>query len=207
MIHVINFKNLSKYGEIFQNQFKLRHNGFIERQKYDVKVFDGLEYDQYDTPATTYFIYSSDGKNVEGVSRLIPTQQGCMLKDYWPDLVQDKSLLSSDDVWESTRFCIDNKLSPDYRRNICNQLACAHIEFGLAYNIRMIIGLMPTLILRSVFEKSGVRLDRLGEVFQIGDHSKVQAAGIPIDYTQIDSVLKKTGLFNVTGLNNIKVAA
>lgn len=92
----------------------------------------------------------ADGDTALGLSRFIPTTQACMLADLWPTLVRDKSLLRDESVWESTRFAIKKDLPSDLRRRICYELCAAHIEFGLARGIRMIIGLMPTLILKRV---------------------------------------------------------
>ncbi|MDD3020699.1 MAG: acyl-homoserine-lactone synthase [Alphaproteobacteria bacterium] len=197
MIHCVTYNNLGKYSKLFQSQFRLRHEAFIERQGYEVKTYEGMEYDQYDTPATVYLIYADDAEEEAlGISRFMPTEQGCMLADLWPELVKDKSILGAKDIWESTRFAIKRDLPPETRRRICHELCSAHIEFGLENDIAMIIGLMPTLILRSVYERSGVTLERLGDSYEIGKHSRVQAAGIPINFEQVVSVWKKTGVSN-----------
>ena len=197
MIHCVTYNNLDKYAKLFQSQFRLRHEAFIERQGYEVKTYEGMEYDQYDTPATVYLIYADDDEEEAlGISRFMPTEQGCMLADLWPDLVKDKSVLGAKNIWESTRFAIKRDLPPQVRRKICYELCSAHIEFGLENEIEMIIGLMPTLILRSVYERSGVTLKRLGDEYEIGKHSRVQAAGIPINFEQVVSVWNKTGVSN-----------
>lgn len=200
MIKLITYDNLEQNGRLFSEHFKLRHQEFIERQDYEVRSYYGREYDEYDTPAASYVVYveNEDGP-VLGASRLTPTPHGCMLNDYFPELVDNKSLLNSPQIWEGTRFCIDSNLPGAMRRQICYELALSYVEFGYINNLKMIIGLMPTLILRSVFERSGIFLDRLGKIDEIGQHSKIQAAGIPINLDQLISVKNKTGYFNVLG--------
>ncbi len=197
MIKAISHLNLSDFGSLYLGQFKLRHQEFIERQDYDVKTLHGMEFDEYDTLASVYLVYTENGRDVLGVSRLTPTDKGCMLADHWPDLVEDKTILSAPDIWEGTRFCIDRHLPADKRLSILRQLSLSYIEFALANGISRIIGLMPTLILRSVFERSGVTLERLGPVQQIGQHAKIQAASITINTQQLHQVQRQTGLNDV----------
>ena len=41
--------------------------------------FQGMEYDQYDTPAATYFVWQDGEGVVRGVARVIPTDRPYML--------------------------------------------------------------------------------------------------------------------------------
>lgn len=205
MIKAISHLNLSDCGQLYLGQFKLRHQEFIERQDYDVKTLHGMEFDEYDTLASVYLVYTENGRDVLGVSRLTPTDKGCMLADHWPDLVEDKTLLCAPDIWEGTRFCIDRHLPAEKRLGILRQLSLSYIEFGMANGISRIIGLMPTLILRSVFERSGVTLERLGPVQQIGQHAKIQAASIAVNAQQLLQVQRQTGLKDVLEHNTREV--
>ena len=195
MIKVITYKDINTNYPLFIGQFKLRHREFLVRQSYDVRSLDGLEFDAYDTIASVYLVYSEDGRNVLGLSRLTPIRYGCMLADHFPQLVDDQTIFSSSrNIWEGTRFCIDRRLAPEQRANICHKLVAAYLQFGLERNIDQIIGLMPTVILRTVFERSGVLLNRLGAAQKVGDHTKVQAASIEITPDQWQRVRMATGL-------------
>jgi len=188
MLKVISYKNIAANADLFYSQFQLRHREFIDRQRYDVKVFDGMEFDEYDTLASVYLVYTRDNKTVLGCSRLTPLEYGCMLADHFSDLVADKSIFKAPNVWEGTRFCIDKRLSPDDRRDICFALCAGYLEFGLSRGIDQIIGTMQTAILRSVWERSGVTLERLGPVLRIGEHARVQAASIHVSHDQARSI-------------------
>ncbi len=131
MISCISCENAHLFGPAFHSQFQLRYRAFIERQDYDVRIYKGMEYDQYDTPASHYLVYHTPDGRALGVSRLTPTTQGCMLKDLWPDMVEDKELLSSAQVWEGTRYCIDKDVEPALRTRIIHEMAIAYLEFGL----------------------------------------------------------------------------
>jgi acyl homoserine lactone synthase len=193
MISCISCENVHLFGPAFHSQFQLRYRAFIERQDYDVQIYKGMEYDQYDTPASYYLVYHTPEGRALGVSRLTPTTQGCMLNDLWPGLVEDKTLLSSAQVWEGTRYCIDKDIDADLRRAIIHKMAVAYLEFGLQAGISRIIGMMPTYIYRSVFEKPGIEMEYLGPVTVIGRH-RVRAVAIPVDHRQLHNVRARTGI-------------
>ena len=193
MISCISCANVHEFGRAYHSQFRLRHEGFIERQDYDVSVYEGLEFDQYDTPASRYLVYHTPDGQALGVSRLAPTTLSCMLKDLWPNLVENKDLLQSDSVWEGTRYCIAKDLPPPLRQRIVHEMACAYLEFGLVMGLSKIIGLMPTYIYRSVFERPGIAMDYLGSVEMIGRH-RCRAVAIPVNAQQLANVRRKTGI-------------
>ena len=131
MISCISCENIHEFGPAFHSQFRLRYGGFVERQQYDVSVYDGMEFDRYDTPASRYLVYHTDEGRALGVSRLTPTMLSCMLAGSVAALVEDKTLLQSETVWEGTRYCVDKDVAPDLRQRIVHEMACAYLEFGL----------------------------------------------------------------------------
>jgi acyl homoserine lactone synthase len=73
MISCITCENIHLFGPAFHSQFRLRYRAFIERQDYNVRIYNGMEYDQYDTPASHYLVYHTGEGRALGVSRLTPT--------------------------------------------------------------------------------------------------------------------------------------
>ncbi len=193
MISCLSYSNVHEFGPAFHSLFRLRYGEFIERQQYDVPHYDGMEFDQYDTPASRYLVYHTDAGEALGLTRLTPTSLSCMLKDLWPDLVDDKSLLRSESVWEGTRYCVDNRVTPALRQRIVNEMACAYLEFGLRLGLAKIIGLMPTFIYRSVFVRPGIAMEHLGRVEKI-DGQRCRALAIPVTAQQLVNVRNKTGI-------------
>ena len=108
-------------------------------------------------------------------------------------MVEDKELLDSTQVWEGTRYCIDKGVEPALRTTIIHEMAAAYLEFGLQAGIRKIIGMMPTYIYRSVFEKPGISMEYLGPVTVIGRH-RIRAVAIPVEPSQLHNVRAKTGI-------------
>jgi acyl homoserine lactone synthase len=203
MLKVISYKTISTTPDLFFGMHRLRHREFIDRQNYAVKSVDGMEYDEYDNPfAASYLVYCEDGKRVLGCSRLMPVEGRCMLRDHFPHLVNDPSIFTAAGTWEGTRFCVDSTLPPDKRLSILRNISVGYLEFALMNGVDRIIGLMPTLILRTVFERNGIALRRLGSAFTIGENSKVQAACIDTSFEQYMRACAKTGVYSPLGLLN-----
>ena len=193
MITCINYKNLHEFGAEFYSSFKLRHESFITRQSYDVSVYNQMEFDKYDTPAATYLVYHDDEGTALGVSRLTPTVLSSMLEDLFPEFVNDTSVFKNPRIWEGTRYCINKNLPIDLRKKIVNEMALAYLEFGIDQGLSHIVGMMPTYIYRSVFERPGIKMEYLGEIQKIDGH-KVRAVSIPIKQEQLDSIREKTNI-------------
>jgi len=186
-----------QYGDLYRDQFRLRHQEFIDRQSYDVKVYKGMEFDEYDTPATTYLVCADINRKVLGVSRLIPTDVRCMLVERWPHTLFNPKDIISSHTWEGTRFCVDKTLSPAIRKKVSQELCAAYLEFGLEKGINKIIGLMQTYVLRSVFGRSGIQYTALGDVTTVDRYAKVQAAEMFVSTLQLENMRKCTGLKSV----------
>jgi N-acyl-L-homoserine lactone synthetase len=194
MISCISCSNIHEFGKAYESQFKLRYGEFVARQSYNVPHYEGMEFDKYDTPASRYLIYHTDDGTALGVSRLTPTTVSCMLKDLWPQLVDDKSQLQSETVWEGTRYAVDKSVTPELRDRIIDEMALAYLEFGLRHGLTKIIGLMPTYIYRSVFVKRGIQMDELGPIEKI-DGQRCRAVAIPVSVAQLNSARRNTGIF------------
>lgn len=201
MLKILSYKTISKTADLFFSQFQLRNREYLERQRYDVKYYEGMEFDEYDNLSTQYIVYTDDDKTVLGLSRFTPIETGCMLREHFPEFVDDHSIFEKPNIWEGTRCTIDSRLPPDIRRKIGIELACGYVEFGLHVQADQIIGMMPTLILKSVFERNGISLDRLGQAQPVGAHRKIQAASINVSTKHLENVERLHGVSNVLGLN------
>ncbi|MGB9154795.1 MAG: acyl-homoserine-lactone synthase [Alphaproteobacteria bacterium] len=195
MIVCVKYENLDQYGKAFHSQFCLRHQCFIERQNYNVSKYNGMEFDQYDTPAAVYLVYLSPEKEALGCSRLTPVDRGSMLADLWPGLVDHPEEAFTPGAWEGTRFCIAKSLPMDVRQRICRELVIGYFEAGLDIGIKNIIGVMPPLILRTVFGGAGCQYDLLGKRMRIPSGEMIAAATMQITSDALHNVRKATGIF------------
>lgn len=110
---------------------ELRHRVFIQRAAYDVPSYDGMEYDQFDTPACTYALVTWRGRGV-GCWRAIPTTQPFLLPVLWPEAIP---LPRGEYKWEISRFGVDNDLSVETRRTVAALLVRGLVEHALAEDV------------------------------------------------------------------------
>ncbi len=155
MIYCVNHKTIPYFGNAWVSQFQLRYQLLVDAQYWNLSRFQGMEYDQYDTPAATYLVWQDITGIARGSVRVVPTDRPYMLKDLWPDMVEKCPLPQSLSVWEATRFCVDKSLPKDLRQRIKHELVCAFLEFGLKNDVKQMIGVMPPKLWDSVFIKSG----------------------------------------------------
>lgn len=59
----LSFANMHNHGELMANLFRARRDSFILRNQWDLPEALGMEYDQYDTPASRW-IAVHDGPQI-----------------------------------------------------------------------------------------------------------------------------------------------
>jgi acyl homoserine lactone synthase len=156
MIEAFSIATAHFFQDALASQARLRYDVFVRRRGLDHSSWDGLEFDEFDTPAATYLVWRDNDRIVRGVARLLRTTRPYMLRSHWPYLVADGVLPSSIDVFEVTRVCIDKSVNPVLRRTIFPELLCAIQEFLLLNGGTSMIGVTREHLL-SHFIRSGIR--------------------------------------------------
>lgn len=125
MIEALSLANGHRFQDALASQARLRYETFVERRGLPHSFHEGLEFDEFDTPAARYLVWRDENRVVRGLVRMLPTTRPYMLQSYWPHLVAEGSLPSSSGVWELTRVCVDKSLDPKVRRTVLPELLCA----------------------------------------------------------------------------------
>lgn len=198
-IDCFNVTTAHLYGDALASQFRLRHQVFIERVDYKVPTWKGMEFDQFDTPATQYFVWRDEDGVARGIARLAPTSLKYMLQEVWPDKITEIDPPHCDEVWEGTRFGVDHSLPAAQRNAIVKELVCAYIEYATLHGIDDIIGVMPVGIWRAVFARNGWKCTPIGPVWR-EDGIEVQAARLPVSMETLQAVRHRTKASNVLNL-------
>lgn len=81
-----------------------RHSVFVEELGWQLACQEGDERDQFDRPDTVYVVAQDDAGELCGCARLLPTTQGYLLGDVFPELMNGVSPPHSPDLWELSRF-------------------------------------------------------------------------------------------------------
>lgn len=125
----LSYENMHAHGELFANVFRARKQSFIIQQNWDLPEALGMEYDQYDTPASRWIAVHEHGQVLGGM-RLTPTTARCGLYSYMIrdaqrglldtipiDLLYDEAPVDAH-IWESTRVFVSHDAPMVIRRKI-----------------------------------------------------------------------------------------
>ena len=182
------------FGDALPGQHRLRHRIFVDRQHYDVPVHDGMEFDQFDTPAAWYVVRRDEHNVVRAINRLIPTTRPYMLPALWPDLVQACDLPANARIWEGSRIGVDGSLDARLRDRYFSELLCGVLEFGLHMGIDWYIGVMPTAIAKRSMAGAGLDVEWLGEPRVIGQSWNVVPLRINVTEASLAEVRRRKNI-------------
>jgi acyl homoserine lactone synthase len=160
----------------------LRRKVFKDRLDWSVAITGDLEIDRYDTLDATYLVVADRGA-VLGCVRLLPTTGPNMLADTFPELLDGAPAPSSNQIAESSRFCVDTELTDATTegglRRATFMLFAAMLEWGEARGLTS-IATVTDLRMERILRRAGWALQRLGQPRRIG--STVAVAGLlPIE--------------------------
>src|SRR6185437_10908809 len=99
------------YGEFIDaltDMHRLRYRVFKERLGWDVETAGDLEIDEFDALQPAYLLLRTEDGRLAGCVRLLPSSGPTMLRDTFPALLPSGPMLEAHDVWESSRFALDN---------------------------------------------------------------------------------------------------
>lgn len=132
MIEVIQTGQAGKTLSIIE-MHRLRKIIFRDRMQWNVDISkEGLEIDNYDLPETVYILARDNQSRVVGVWRMLPSTLPSMVRQIWPQFMEDFPLPVHEDVWETSRFGVysyeqDNRAYVEQTR-----LTTAHLISALA---------------------------------------------------------------------------
>lgn len=191
MIDCFTIETAHLFGDALAQQFRLRHKLFVEKNRWGVPAWKGMEYDQYDTPAALYLVWRDTGGAVRGVARMAPTEVPYMIKDLWPNMVEGGAPVSPL-IWESTRLGVDHDLPKELRRQVLAELVQGYLEASLAYGLTGLIGVGYSWCWEHSFTRMGWAPQRLGPICPI-DGEPAYVAMLPVSPERLAQVRAVTG--------------
>lgn len=126
----LSFANIHNHGELFANMLRARRELFIGHNKWKLPEAMGMEYDQYDTPASRWVVVHDELGRVLAGNRLTPTTAQCGIYSY---MIRDaqRGLLDTipshllyeeapvmESVWESSRLFVSHDVPAAMRRRV-----------------------------------------------------------------------------------------
>lgn len=180
----LSFQNMHHHGELFVKLLKARRQTFIVQNNWDLPEAEGMEYDQYDTPASRWVAVHERGEILAGI-RLTPTTAKCgiytyMIRDAQAgllDTIPDSLLYDPAPVdpfiWESSRVFVCQNVSSRMRMRVQASLMTGLISAARDLGARQVLGLVPAVWSRWV-SRLGIEAEEAGPAFEIeGTRSQV----------------------------------
>lgn len=153
-VTTLSYHNLHNHGQLFANMFRARHRTFILHNKWDLPEADGMEFDQYDTPASRWVAVHERGEVLAGV-RLTPTEHRCgiysyMIRDAQRGLLETipTDLLNfqapvDPNIWESSRVFVSDDVPASDRLRVQMQLIHEMVVSARALGATQVLGIIP----------------------------------------------------------------
>ena len=176
----LSFANLHNHGELFANMLRARRELFIVHNKWKLPEAMGMEYDQYDTPASRWVVVHDDMGRVMAGNRLTPTTTTCGIYSYMirdaqrgllntiPSNLLFKDAPVADTIWESSRLFVAHDVPSSIRRRVHAQLI-AHLGtavrgLGATHCLTLLAATWPRWA-----DRVGVKMSAMGPVMEIDD--------------------------------------
>ncbi|MDA0223701.1 MAG: N-acyl-L-homoserine lactone synthetase [Proteobacteria bacterium] len=152
----LSFENMHNHGELFANLFRALKQSFIVQNNWDLPEANGMEYDQYDTPASRWIAVHQFGEVLAGI-RLTPTTARCgiytyMIRDAQKGLLESipQELLYSEapiapHIWESSRVFVSQNVPSNMRMRVQANLMGEMISAARTLGATQILGLVPAV--------------------------------------------------------------
>lgn len=153
-VTTLSFDNMHNHGELFANLLRARHQAFIVHNKWDLPQADGMEFDQYDTPASRWVAVHENGRVLAGI-RLTPTTHRCGIYSY---MIRDAQLGLLDTIpqnllyeeapvgahiWESSRVFVSEAVPARERLRVQLQLRQEMVNSARQLGATSVLGLIP----------------------------------------------------------------
>ncbi|HHC30036.1 MAG TPA: N-acyl-L-homoserine lactone synthetase [Rhodobacterales bacterium] len=150
----LSFANIHNHGELFANLLRARRTSFIVRNKWDLPEAMGMEFDQYDTPASRWVAVHDFGRVYAGI-RLTPTTARVGIYTY---MIRDaqRGLLESipsnllyeeapvaENIWESSRVFVAEDTPQKLRRVVHLHLIEEMTKAARDLGATQVLGLIP----------------------------------------------------------------
>lgn len=174
----LSFANMHNHGELFANMLRARRELFIVHNKWNLPEAMGMEYDQYDTPASRWVVVHDETGKVLAGNRLTPTTHACGIYSYMirdaqrglletipANLLHDRAP-TAEHIWESSRLFVAHDTPAAIRRRVhaqlISQLGDTVRSLGATHCLTLLSATWPRWA-----DRVGVKMREMGPVLVI----------------------------------------
>ncbi len=167
---------------------RLRARIFRGRLQWNVSCTSGMEMDQFDEMRPTYILCLSTSSVVVGCARLLPATDRTMLREVFPQLLDQRQLTTHRRMVESSRFCVDTDSTADREQGRLHPatltMFAGIVEWSILNGYSEIVTATDVRFER-ILRRAGWHLSRLGEPTMINETRSV-AGILPADWKSFD---------------------
>ncbi len=182
-VTTLSFDNMHNHGVLFTTMLRARHETFIQQRKWDLPEADGMEFDQYDTPASRWIAVHEFGEVLAGI-RLTPTTHRCGIYSYMirdaqlglldaipQNLLFDEAPVAAH-IWESSRVFVSPSVLARKRLRVQISLISEMVTTARQLGATSVLGLIPEHSPR-LARWTGIDCKPVGPVLDIGGTKSV----------------------------------
>lgn len=152
MLKLIEGSYASFFPRELDAMFRNRAQTFAERLGWEVVVKNGYERDRFDDLNPLYLVsVDPDTERYQGSLRLLPTTGPNMLRDVFPQLLEEGEVVESATIWEVSRICSIAPEKYSGRRMsgvVLRELIAGIAEVGLIAGLTQLVAVFDERLLR-----------------------------------------------------------
>lgn len=165
-VHVVDTSNAYEYLPQLEQFFRERHRVYADELKWVPTSPDGLERDQFDTPAATYLLVM-EGAELIGGSRMITTDRPHLVSEVFPGIFNRAPIVRDPLVVEWTRGFIKAGMREGAGLAIKGKCCAAVMEYCLNHGYRQVGGIQDAKWL-AIWRRMGWSVHVHGDPVDIG---------------------------------------
>jgi acyl-homoserine lactone synthase len=176
--------------KILAQIFRLRHDVFIKEKGWNLKSYNGLEFDQFDTSDTLYLVEFDEDGEIAATVRMNAMNRPTLLSEIFADMC-DGGPPKVANMWELTRGAIAGHVR---KSKHFGHIECATIEAALLWGVTKACGLFGVDLLMKKM-RCGLDAKPLGQPRMIEGEANVVA-----EFEMSSDVLQRTrNLYRIAG--------
>lgn len=175
MIQLITANRYGEFIDALTDMHRLRYRVFKQRLDWEVETAGDMEVDDFDALQPAYLLLRTLDGAVCGCVRLLPSTGPNMLRDTFPVLLDGQAAPSSSDIWESSRFALEQAHINQGAQTVARltyELFAAMVEFGLARRLTSIVT-VTDIRMERILRRAQWPLYRIGTAKPIGNTKAV----------------------------------
>jgi N-acyl-L-homoserine lactone synthetase len=214
MIRIFHGRDRSQFPIETDEMYRLRARQFNDRLKWNVRVVDGWEIDEYDEMNPLYLVSVDESTGlIKGSLRFLPTTGPHMMSGSFGNYFDVPFEMQSPLIWECSRFSIEpmtkhGRISGSALRDTTFELMHGGCEVAMMAGISQVVGVFDPFMLR-VYRRTGWGPEIVATSNATG-HGPIYLGIWDVSEASLLSIKQRSGIkdtvIEVTELSKLEVA-